>query len=150
MPERQPAAPPVRVLGFDFGLRRTGVAIGETLTGSARPLCTLACRDGQPEWEEIGALIEQWQPSALVVGVPRHADGSLPAAGAAAQRFARRLAGRFRLPVHDVDEHLSSHEAARNLRSQGLQGQRLRRHKDRIDSMAAQIILETWLAEQQQ
>lgn len=148
MPEATPPAQGL-YLGFDFGLSRTGVAVGEAMTGSARALATLACRDGQPNWDEVAALLEQWQPQGLVVGVPRHADGSLPKAGEAAQRFARRLEGRFRLPVHTIDEHLSSHAAERELNAAGLRGQRLRRQKQKIDSLAAGIILETWFAEQQ-
>ncbi|RFA39513.1 Holliday junction resolvase RuvX [Alkalilimnicola ehrlichii] len=137
-------------LGFDFGLRRTGVAVGEATTGTARALTTLSCRDGNPDWEEVGRLIAQWQPHGLVVGIPRHADGSLPTAGEAACRFSRRLEGRFRLPTYTVDEHLSSHEAARELGERGLSGQRMRRQKAKIDATAARIILETWFLEHAQ
>ncbi len=137
-------------LGFDFGLRRTGVAVGEALTGSARPLQTLSCRDGQPDWDQVAALISEWRPLGLVVGVPTHADGTLPAAGEAAQRFARRLHGRYRLPVHTIDEHLSSREAERALGERGLHGQRLRKQKGKIDSLAASIILESWFMEARQ
>ena len=150
MPEGRPQSPEGTVLGFDFGLSRTGVAVGETLTGSARPLSTLRCRDGQPDWNEVAELIAEWQPIALVVGVPRHADGTLPPAGAAAERFSRRLHGRFRLPVRTIDEHLSSHAATDALRQRGLRGAALRRRKEAVDSVAAGIILESWFAEQGQ
>lgn len=134
-------------LGFDFGLRRIGVAIGESVTGSARPLLTLPARDGQPEWERIQALLQDWQPQALVVGIPRHADGSAAAVTAPAERFARRLHGRFGLPVHTVDEHLSSHAAEQALAERGRGGERLARQPEAVDSLAAAIILETWFAE---
>lgn len=148
MPDDGNSAPPEgTVLGFDFGLSRTGVAVGETLTGSARPLRTLACRDGQPNWDEVAQLIAEWQPVALVVGVPRHADGTLPAAGEGAERFARRLHGRFRLPVHTVDERLSSYVAEQALAHRGVRGQRLRKQKAALDSMAACVILDTWFTE---
>lgn len=131
-------------LGFDFGLRRTGVAVGQRLTGTARPLETVDCRDGTPEWERIGALIESWRPRALIVGLPRHADGTETELTAAARRFGRRLEGRYRLPVHHVDEALSSHVAERRL---GERSRGRRAAKRDIDSMAAAVILETWLAE---
>lgn len=135
-------------LGFDFGQRRIGVAVGQALTGAARPLTTLACATpGAPDWERIGQLLQEWQPAALVVGVPRHADGADSALTAAAERFGRRLHGRFALPVHLIDEQLSSHAAERELSERGRGGRRLAKHKHEIDSLAAAIILETWLAE---
>lgn len=134
-------------LGFDFGLRRTGVAVGESLTCSARPLTTLQCREGKPDWDQVARLIEDWQPRALVVGVPYNDDGSDTSVTAAAERFARRLHGRFGLPVHTVDESLSSHAAERSLATSGRGGQRLRKHKAEIDKLAAAYILETWFTE---
>lgn len=136
------------ILGFDFGLRRTGVAVGETTTGSSRPLRTLACSNGQPDWQEVANLLSEWQPSALVVGIPGLHRDEPQAVTEAAERFARRLEGRFRLPVHRVDEELSSHEAETRLKNRGRRGDKLRRDKALIDSAAAAIILETWLAEQ--
>lgn len=135
-------------LGFDFGLRRIGVAVGESVTGSARPLQTLPARDGQPDWERVQALLQDWRPHALVVGIPRHADGSAATVTAPAERFARRLQGRFGLPVHTIDEHLSSHAAEQALAERGRGGARLARRPEAVDSLAAAIILETWFAEQ--
>lgn len=134
-------------LGFDFGLRRIGVAVGESITGSARPLTTLPCRDGTPDWERVATLIKDWQPQALVVGVPRHADGADSALTPLAERFARRLHGRFAVPVHTIDEHLSSHAAERHLSEHGRGGRKLAKRKEDIDSLAAAIILESWLQE---
>lgn len=132
------------VLAFDFGMRRIGVAVGETLTGSARPLTTLPCRDGVPDWSAVAALLEQWQPVRLVVGLPLRLDGSESELTRAARRFANRLAGRFGLPVSTTEEQLSSVEAQRLL---GERGGR-RRDKGEVDRLAAAIILQSHFAEQ--
>ncbi|MFY9512035.1 MAG: Holliday junction resolvase RuvX [Rubrivivax sp.] len=104
----QPA--PSSFLAFDFGLRRTGVATGNSLLRRAQPLKTLAV-DGDARFAAIAALIAEWQPDALVVGVPFHPDGAAHDNTRRAQRFARQLHGRFRLPVHEVDERYSTTEA---------------------------------------
>lgn len=111
MPEA-PAAPadPQTLLAFDYGLKRTGVAVGNTLTGAARPLTTVAA-EGDARFAPIGRLIAEWQPAALVVGVPFHPDGQPHENTQRARRFARRLHGRFGLPVHEVDERYSTTEA---------------------------------------
>lgn len=134
-------------LGFDYGWRRLGIAVGEQLTGGARPLTTLVCRQGQPEWQALAGLIEAWRPAALVVGIPRHADGSASKTTARAIAFAKELERRWGLPTHQVDERLSSHEARARLQAKGrrLPGAP---GKALIDRLAAQIILETWLSEQ--
>lgn len=136
-------------LGFDFGMRRIGVAVGESITGSARPLTTLPAQDGQPDWTRLEALLQEWQPVALVVGLPRRLDGSDTDIGARAARFSRRLNGRFNLPVHTIDEQLSSHAAEQALAERGRGGSRLARRagKADVDRLAAAIILETWFAE---
>jgi putative Holliday junction resolvase len=94
-------------LAFDYGLRRVGVATGNRLTRSARPLSTVAA-EGDARFAAIGALIDEWQPGALVVGVPFHPDGAEHDTTRRARRFARQLHGRFRLPVHEVDERYST------------------------------------------
>lgn len=134
-------------LGFDFGMRRIGVAVGEPITASARPLTTLPARDGQPDWAVIETLLKEWDPVALVVGIPRHADGTSAEVTAPAERFARRLHGRFGRPVHTIDEQLSSQAAERMLAERGQGGRRLAKNKEKIDQLAAAVILETWLAE---
>lgn len=136
-------------LGFDFGMRRIGVAVGESITGSARPLTTLPAQDGQPDWARIEALLRDWRPSALVVGLPRRLDGSASDITPLAERFARRLHGRFNLPVHTIDEQLSSHAAEQALGERGRGGRKLaqRRGKAEVDQLAAAIILETWFTE---
>ncbi|MGM0594298.1 MAG: Holliday junction resolvase RuvX [Pseudomonadota bacterium] len=132
---------PARVLlGFDFGIKRIGVAVGQELTGTARALETLSSPDGGPDWAGISRLIEQWRPHALVVGLPLNADGSEHEITHLARRFGNRLKGRYNLPVYTMDERLSSVEAERLLlETQG------GFEKPEVDRLAAQIILESWL-----
>jgi putative Holliday junction resolvase len=134
MPEAEHA-----LLGFDFGLKRIGVAIGQTITRSASPLKTIACPKGAPDWPEIAALISEWRPDALVVGMPSRPDDSEHEMHAPIERFMRQLRHRFKLPVHVIDERLSSVEAAERLRANKNGGSGL-------DAQAAQVILETFLA----
>jgi putative Holliday junction resolvase len=98
-------------LAFDFGLKRTGVAAGNSLLRQATPLTTVAA-EGDARFAPIGQLIAEWQPDALVVGIPVHPDGAPHDNTRRAQRFARQLHGRFGLPVHEVDERYSTTEAA--------------------------------------
>lgn len=135
------ASPPTPgiYLGFDFGTRRIGVASGQRITATANPVVTLATRNGKPDWDAITQLIDEWHPEALIVGIPLRHDGSDNPVTKAAQRFARQLEGRYRLPVHEVDELLSSVEAG-HIESEHWHGKRTP-----IDSRAAQIILQTWL-----
>ncbi len=135
---------PRTLLGFDFGTRRIGVALGQELTGTARPLTTLTSRDGGPDWATITRLIEEWQPAALVVGIPYHMDGSAMELTRLATRFGNRLRGRYNLPVFTVDERLTSAEAESVLREGG---ERLDRGA--VDQVAAQLILQAWLDQQQ-
>ncbi|HJV63667.1 MAG TPA: Holliday junction resolvase RuvX [Albitalea sp.] len=111
-PERanDAAAAPLSFLAFDFGTLRVGVATGNTVTRSASPLRTVAAT-GDARFAAIGKLIDEWQPDALIVGVPRHPDGAPHDNTERAQRFARQLHGRFRLPVHEVDERYTTTEA---------------------------------------
>ena len=100
---------PQSFLSFDFGTRRIGVASGNTVLGQAQALRTLA--GGAPAFDAIAALIAEWRPDALVVGVPFHPDGAAHENTRRAQRFARQLQGRFKLPVHAVDERYTTTEA---------------------------------------
>lgn len=138
-----------RVLGFDYGTRQIGVAVGQTLTGSANPLRELRARDGIPDWDQIGALLKEWQPDALIVGLPLNMDGSPSEISARAEKFARRLHGRFQLPVHCVDERLSTFEAKQTLRDSG-RGAPTSYRDNPVDSLAAALLLETWLAGQKE
>jgi putative Holliday junction resolvase len=111
MPEpAPPASRPRSFLAFDFGTRRVGVASGNTLLAQARALRTIAA-EGEARFAAIGELIGQWQPDALLVGVPFHPDGAEHDNTRRARRFARRLHGRFGLPVHEVDERYTTTEA---------------------------------------
>ena len=123
---------PLSFLAFDFGTRRVGVATGNTLTRSATPLRTIAA-EGEPRFGAIAALITEWQPDALVVGVPLHPDGAPHDNTERARRFARQLHGRFKLPVHEVDERYTTTEAA----SDGARD---------LDAASAAIILNQFLS----
>ncbi|HEX7047975.1 MAG TPA: Holliday junction resolvase RuvX [Gammaproteobacteria bacterium] len=144
MPERPAAG--ATFMGFDYGTRRIGVAIGQSLTGTASPLAAIAARDGAPDWDAITRLVEEWRPAAFVVGIPYNMDDSRQEMTDRAERFSRQLHGRFHLPVHAVDERLSSHEAEERLRTARQEGRRGRLLKPEIDSAAACVLLETWLA----
>ena len=130
------------LLGFDFGQKRIGVAVGQQVTGTATALCTLQSRDGRPDWDTISDLIGEWQPDTLVVGLPLHANGKESEISQAARKFARQLEGRYRLPVHTMNEYLSS-QAAQELQQQNRQAD-----KTGIDAIAARIILQNWLETQ--
>ncbi|MCV2401783.1 Holliday junction resolvase RuvX [Marinomonas sp. C2222] len=132
------------VLGFDFGTTRIGVAIGQSITGTARPLDPLKAKDGIPNWDDINKLVEEWQPDAFVVGLPLDMDGSENEMCLRATKFAKRLHGRFNKPYHMMDERLSSYEAKGQVISRGGN----RNFKDNsVDGLAAQMILETWFME---
>ncbi|TMH22926.1 MAG: Holliday junction resolvase RuvX [Betaproteobacteria bacterium] len=137
-----PAAPAGSVLAFDFGTQRIGVAVGETGIGVAHPLATIAAKSGRERFESIRALIEEWQPVLLVVGLPTHADGTAHAMTARALRFARQLEGRFGLPVTCCDERHTTQDAELALRGAGVRGRAGRTVRDRV---AAQLILQAYL-----
>lgn len=132
------------LLGLDFGPRKIGVAVGQTITGTARPLSTLRSREEKPDWDGIEALVREWRPSAVVLGLPLREDDTPVDWAGQIHRFARQLQGRFGLPVHLIDERLTSVEARRQLRSRP--GPRPTDHLLE-DAVAAALILETWLAE---
>ena len=133
---------PATLLGFDYGTRKIGVAVGQSLTGTATPLTTLRLVQNRPDWESIRRLIEEWQPEALVVGLPFQMDDTPAEMNRKALRFARQLEGRFHLPVHMADERLTSREAWSRI------GGRAMKDLESIDAMAAKLILETWLGSQ--
>ena len=146
---RERAAPrtPATVLAFDFGLRRIGLASGDTLTQGAAPLPAVRNDDSGPDWARIEAQVRALAPGVLVVGAPYNPDGSAGALSEAARAFAQALAQRFALPVHLVDERYSSLEAAQELKARRASGARRRRlARGDIDSAAAAVILARWLA----
>ena len=133
MPERAAGT----VLAFDFGLKRIGVAIGEPELGTAHPLPAIAAA-GDARFAAIGKLVREWRPAQLLVGRPLSSGGSPRLVTRQAERFARRLEGRFRLPVARVDERFTSVEAEHRLRGQ---------KRKPVDSVAAQLILEQYFDE---
>jgi putative Holliday junction resolvase len=133
--------PTATVLAFDFGTRRIGVAMGNTLLRQAHPLTTVDALPVAARLAAIGALIGQWQPARLIVGLPTHADGTEHAMTALARKFARQLEARFRLPVEMVDERWSTEVADSMLRDAGTPA---RARKDVRDRVAAQIVLQSW------
>ncbi len=128
----------ITALGFDFGLRRIGVAFGHSLTGRARPLPVLKARDGVPDWTRMEQLVSEWQPDLFVVGMPWHMDDSESEMLQRARKFANRLHGRLHKPCYGIDERLSSVDAREHLRDGRARGE--------LDSTAAVLILETWFS----
>lgn len=136
------------VLGFDFGTKRIGVAVGSSVSGRAQALTTLHHRDG-PDWEAIGRLVAEWRPRVLVVGLPLMEDGREQPITGHARWFMGELGRHFDLPVHEADERFSSTEAWDRLRLERSTGARRKRlAKGDSDSMAAQVILESWLQQE--
>lgn len=124
-------------MGFDFGERRTGVAIGQPRTETATPLATLHTRSGKQDWTAIQRLIDEWQPAALVVGQPMTANASI-------DKFCRQLHGRFGLSVHRVAEDYTSTTALSHLQGGGPQARQV--HAPDIDKVSAAVLLESWLS----
>lgn len=131
------------LLGFDFGLARIGVAVGELETGIANPLVTLSEESNEARFAAIARLIDEWRPIMLVVGIPTHLDGEEHELTRRCRRFANQLRGRFGLPVTECDERLSSAAAEAELRSLGQRDWRKR--KPLLDATAARIILQNHL-----
>ena len=124
-------------LGFDFGTKKIGTAIGQSITQTASPLQLLNRNDGKIPWSQVEALIQQWQPGLLLVGLPLHADGTDNDWAKRCRRFANQLHGRYHLPVELVDERHSSVQAAAILDKTG--------GKTALDNVAACLIVERWL-----
>jgi putative Holliday junction resolvase len=136
------------VLAFDYGRRRIGVACGDTLSRTARPLAGIANDAAGPRWDGVAAVLRDWQPALIVVGLPYNADDSEGAMARAARGFAREVETRYALEVHLIDERYSSLEAQARLRAQRESGTRKRRiAKADVDAAAACIILERWFGE---
>lgn len=136
---------PLRLLlGFDYGSKQIGVAVGQVITGQARELCILKAQNGVPDWQKVEALVKEWQPDAIVVGLPLNMDGSKSEMSERAEKFARRLNGRFNLPVHTHDERLTTYEA----KGQRLQQGQNSGYRERpVDALAAALLLQGWLEE---
>lgn len=140
-----PSSLNVSIMAFDFGTRKIGVAVGQSVTGTAQALPELPARDGQPDWQAVARLIEEWQPDAFVVGVPVQMDGTEFELTQRARKFGQRLHGRFGKPWFAMDERLTSFEAREQQREQRQAGST----KDSlVDSIAASLILQSWFTEQ--
>ncbi|UTW44374.1 Holliday junction resolvase RuvX [bacterium SCSIO 12696] len=129
------------LLAFDYGTRSIGVAVGQTITCSARPLTELRAKDGTPNWDELKKLLDEWQPELVLVGLPLNMDGSESDFATRARKFARRLHGRFGSRVLMVDERLTTQEA------KSMAGHQQSYRDNPVDAIAAQLILESWLSE---
>lgn len=129
------------VLAFDYGEKRIGVAVGETMLKLAHPLTTIESSENAIKFAQIAALIQEWKPELLIVGLPAYLDGETHLMTQLSKKFAQRLEGRFNLPVMMVDERLSSAEAAQSLKAQGITGMQ---QKAMIDQVAAQTILQSY------
>ncbi|AQU84538.1 MULTISPECIES: Holliday junction resolvase RuvX [unclassified Halomonas] len=134
------------ILGFDFGTRRIGVAVGNELLNSARELPPLTARDGIPDWNLVTRLVEEWQPDLFVVGLPLNMDGSESAMSTRARKFGNRLHGRYGKPCEMVDERGSTREAKQIALAAGHRGNY---REESIDGIAAVLILEGWFAHQE-
>lgn len=135
------------LLGFDVGARRIGVAVGNTVSMSAREVGVLDVRDAGPDWPQLDRWVREWRPDGLVVGDPATLDGGDQPIRQLARGFARALAKRYALPVQQVDERRSSIEAAQRFAAARAAGTRKRHQASQLDAMAAVVILERWLSE---
>lgn len=133
------------VIAFDFGLKRTGVAIGNTVIGSATPECTLISKDELPDWDGISKLFKEWQPSQIVVGMPIELDGTENPLKKRIDRFCNQIQGRYNIDVEQENEQFTSIEAAQRLKQLRQSGRKQKISKDEVDKIAAAIILENWM-----
>lgn len=134
------------LIGFDFGLKHIGVAVGQTLTRTATPLTSLKAKDGIPKWPEIQKLLQNWAPQLIVVGIPLNMDGSEQLLTFCAKGFVKRLKTHTDIPIQLVDERLSSFEAKdRILKGKTYDRQNKKLLAD-INAMSAAILVEEWLS----
>lgn len=132
------------LMAFDFGKRRIGVAIGQTITQTARPLTTLLAKEGEPDWQVLTILMKKWRPDACVVGIPLNMDGTEQPLTHFARTFANAIKAQYNLPVFEMDERLTTKDARERIFTEGgykaLQG-------GQVDQVAAQLILQNWFAD---
>ncbi|WP_394128957.1 Holliday junction resolvase RuvX [Shewanella maritima] len=132
---------PQTVLGFDFGTKSIGIAIGQAVTGTARPLLSIKANDGIPNWDQIGDLIKEWQPDIVVVGLPLNMDGTEQEMTQRARKFANRINGRFGIKIATQDERLTTADAKARLFELG--GYKALT-KDQVDAVSAVLIVESY------
>ena len=133
------------LLGFDFGTKRIGIAIGQEVTQTANPLVTIEAVKHKPNWDKISKIIQEWQPDLLVIGLPLHMDGTEQPMTQAARRFSNQLNGRYQIPTALMDERLSSNEAESIIKEQSDSPARFQ-DKAQIDMISAQLILQSWMS----
>lgn len=136
---------PLRLLAFDFGRKRIGTALGNSLTATATPLQTLTCDYPELPWKEIDELVANWSPDCLLLGMPSPENGKSSGLEKVLRRFAAELQKRYDKPVDFVNEAFTSYEAESRLRQQRQQGRKKKINKSEIDQLAAAVIIETWL-----
>lgn len=135
------------IMAFDFGTTKIGIAVGQNITGTATPLGNVRAKDGKPDWPHLDTIVKEWRPHLLVIGMPLNLDGSDSEMSSRAKKFANRLEARFNLPTVTFDERLSSFDA-REVRKESEAKNRAAKvgsKKETIDSLAAKLILESWL-----
>jgi putative pre-16S rRNA nuclease len=135
----------IHIMAFDFGTKRIGVAIGQTITKTAQALKSIRVQHGVPDWQTLDHLIKQWQPDAMVIGIPLNMDGSEQALSKKARDFAKRLGKRYGLPCFAADERLTTRDAKERLFESG--GYKALQD-GQVDQLAAQLILENWFQTQ--
>lgn len=145
-------------LSFDYSQNKIGIAVGQRLTGTARGLMTLKSHQKKVDWSAIEELLQQWNPAALIVGLPLTMDGEEQETTETAKNFGNQLNQRYNLPIHFVDERLTSREASQILgydghtspRRYSKAGKKVKKNKQQghdIDRVAAELILQSWLSE---
>ncbi len=132
--------------GIDYGTRKIGAAVGQTLTRTAMGIAVVPVRNGEVEWKELDSLVQRWKPNAFVVGMPYNMDGTESDMTAAAQKFARRISERYQKPWHPMDERLSTRAAREITRENAEMLGKKYNDKTKVDAMVAQLLLESWFA----
>lgn len=130
------------LLAFDYGVKNIGIAYGQTLSGTATEIPPIKARDGVPNWDDVTALLKEWQPDLLLVGLPLNMDGTESELCPRARKFGNRLHGRFGVQVEMVDERLSTFAAKEEAAERGHRGNY---GQAPVDSIAARLILESWM-----
>lgn len=136
---------PLTILAFDYGTKSIGTAIGQSITQTGTELPPLPAKHGQPQWSEVGHLLDIWKPNLVLVGLPLNMDDSESSLAEEARRFGRRIHGRFGVPVEMYDERLTTREAKHEACERGHKGNYA---EQPIDSIAARILLESWFRSQ--
>ncbi len=133
-----------RFFGIDYGTRKLGIAVGQTLTRTAMGIAVVPVRNGEPDWVQLDQLVKHWKPQALVIGMPYNMDGTDSDIMERVKNFAQGLSERYQLPWHSVDERLSTREAREISRNNADMTGKRYNDRGQVDAMAAQLLLESW------